>query len=85
MSKRSKKGKFRPGGTASRVKFDVLPPQGDPEVSIVGYAALFIAALIGAVILTQISALAVFAGPLAALAIGLFVFAMAVRTIGRGK
>lgn len=43
---RSKKGKYRPDSIWGKVKFDVLPPQGDPEVTITGPAALLAAGII---------------------------------------
>jgi len=55
MPKRSKKGKYRPSGIVSKVKFDVLPPQGDPEVTITGFAALGVAGIIGAMLLTSLA------------------------------
>lgn len=85
MSERSKKGKYRPRGTTSKVKFDVLPPQGDPEVSIIGIAALLIGALIAAMLLTQVAALSILAFPLAVGAIAVFLGVMVVRGIRRRR
>lgn len=42
----SRSGKFRPGGLWGKVKFDVLPPQGDADVTIVGPAAVLATGLI---------------------------------------
>jgi len=52
MTQRSKKGKFRPSGIVSKVKFDLLPPKGDPEVSITGLGGLAIASIIVALLLS---------------------------------
>lgn len=82
MPKRSKSGKFRPSGTASKIKFDVLPPQGEPEVSAFGFVALFIGAILGALLLVQAGgALATMAAPLAGAAIILFLVTMAIRAL----
>lgn len=59
MPPRSKKGKYRSTGLVSKVKVDILPPQGDPELSISGFAALFIGIIVAAVILSQAAAAAV--------------------------
>lgn len=42
----SKSGKYRPSGLWGKVKFDVLPPQGDAEVTVLGPAAVLAAAII---------------------------------------
>lgn len=58
MSKRSKKGKFRPTGLMSKIKFDILPPQGDSEVTITGFAALAVAGVVAAGLLLSSPVLA---------------------------
>ena len=55
MTRRSKTGKFRPRGIVSKIKFDILPPQGDAEVSLSGFGALAVAAALVAVVLSSFS------------------------------
>lgn len=80
MPPRSKKGKYRKSGAVNKVKVDVLPPQGDPELNIYGYAALLIGAIAAAMLLASAGpALAGLAMPLAVAAVVIFLGVMLLR------
>ncbi|WP_330991734.1 hypothetical protein [Salarchaeum sp. III] len=46
MARLTKSGKYRDSGLLGKVKFDLLPPRGSPEVKITGPAALFAGGII---------------------------------------